>query len=275
MTGAGAAVTTALSLSKPLPTQMESALLDICDEAIGRRVNVFLDAEQHHVQPGIDKVALDLMRCYNRGDVAVVFNTYQAYLKSTSVTLFNHLHFAKQAGFVIGIKLVRGAYMSTEPRRLIHDSKAETDASYDLIAESLIQGQYADWNQDESFISPKLQLFLATHNRNSTLKAQEMQLSRTKAGLPRIPVQYGQLLGMADEVSFALLQLNKQDIQNEGWATSEVYKCLTWGTIGDCIFYLLRRANENKDAVSRTQAEYNALKREVVRRIKSSFPFKK
>ncbi|KAK4059169.1 hypothetical protein Trihar35433_11166 [Trichoderma harzianum] len=200
LTGAGAAVTTALSHGKPLPTQMESALVDLCDEAIRRRVNIFLDAEQHHVQPGIDKVALDLMRRYNRGDVAVVFNTYQAYLKSTSVTLLDHLHCAKQERFMIGIKLVRGAYMSTEPRHLIHDTKAETDASYDLIAESLIQGQSTAWKEDESFTSPRLQLFLATHNRASTLKAQELQQSRTNAGLPRIQVQYGQLLGMADEM---------------------------------------------------------------------------
>ncbi|KAL7904776.1 FAD-linked oxidoreductase-like protein [Trichoderma velutinum] len=271
LTGAGAAVTSALSLGKPLPAQMESALVDLCDEAIRRRVNIFLDAEQHNVQPGIDKVALDLMRRYNRSGVAVVFNTYQAYLKSTSVTLLDHLHCAKEEEFIIGIKLVRGAYMSTEPRHLIHDTKAETDASYDLIAESLIQGQSTAWKQDTSFSSPKLQLFLATHNRTSTLKAQELQQSRTKAGLPRIQVQYGQLLGMADEVSFTLLQRNEHDVQSQGFVTSEVYKCLTWGTIGDCIFYLLRRANENKDAVSRTLAEYHALRREVVRRITSMF----
>jgi hypothetical protein len=76
---------------------------------------------------------------------------------------------------------------------------------------------------------------------------------------------------MADEVSFTLLQLNKQDTLSEGLATSDVYKCLTWGTINDCIFYLLRRANENKDAVSRTLAEYKALKREVLRRITTFF----
>ncbi|KAL7952563.1 FAD-linked oxidoreductase-like protein [Trichoderma compactum] len=273
LTGAGAAVTTALSLGKPLPTKMKSALVDLCDEAIRRRVNIFLDAEQNHVQPGIDKVALDLMRRYNRGDVAVVFNTYQAYLKSTSATLLDHLHFAKQEDFIIGIKLVRGAYMNTEPRHLIHDTKAETDASYDLIAESLIQGRSAAWKQGESSSSPRLQLFLATHNRTSTLKAQELQQSRTNAGLPRIQVQYGQLLGMADEVSFTLLQQNKQNTQNQGFVTSEVYKCLTWGTIGDCIFYLLRRANENKDAVSRTLAEYHALRREVIRRVRIAFPF--
>ncbi|KAL7940209.1 FAD-linked oxidoreductase-like protein [Trichoderma barbatum] len=273
LTGAGAAVTRALSSCKPLPTQMERALMNLCDEAIRRRVNIFLDAEQQHVQPGIDKVTLDLMRRYNQGDVAVVFNTYQAYLKSTAGTLFDHLHCAKQEGFTIGIKLVRGAYMSTEPRHLIHDTKTETDASYDLITESLIQGQFAGWKQNGSFSSPKIQLFLATHNRTSTLKAQELQQSRSNAGLPRIPVQYGQLLGMADEVSFTLLQRNEKDTKSYGHLENEVYKCLTWGTIGDCIFYLLRRANENKDAVSRTLAEYYALRREVLRRIKNVFAF--
>lgn len=246
---------------------MQSALLDVCDEAISRHVNVFLDAEQHHVQPGIDKIALYLMRRYNRGGVAVVFNTYQGYLKSTPRILLDHLHNAREEQFVIGVKLVRGAYMSTEPRRLIHDTKEETDISYDSIAEGLIQGQYESWTQDESFSSPKLELFLATHNRPSTLKAQKLQNSRMHAKLPLIRIQYGQLLGMADEVSLTLLQLNKEDAS----ATTEVYKCLTWGTLNDCIFYLLRRANENKDAVTRTLAEYKALKKEVIRRMMNIF----
>lgn len=250
---------------------MESALLDVCDEAISRHVNVFLDAEQHHVQSGIDKVALNLMRRYNRGGVAVVFNTYQGYLKSTPRILLDHLHKAREEQFVIGIKLVRGAYMSTEPRYLIHDTKEGTDISYDNIAEGLIQGQYADWTQDEAFNSPKLELFLATHNLPSTLKAQRLQNSRMHAQLPLIRIQYGQLLGMADEVSLTLLQTNKEDTSGKRFAATEVYKCLTWGTLNDCIFYLLRRANENKDAVTRTLAEYKALKREVLRRMTNIF----
>lgn len=271
LTGAGEAVTTALSSVKPLPKQMESAVLDVCDEAISRHVNVFLDAEQHHVQPGIDKVALNLMRRYNRKGVAVVFNTYQGYLKSAPRILLDHLHIAREERFVLGIKLVRGAYMSTEPRHLIHDTKEETDISYDSIAEGPIQGQYASWTQDEVFSSPKLELFLATHNLPSTLKAQKLQTSRMHAQLPIIRIQYGQLLGMADEVSLTLLQLNQEDASDKRLAATEVYKCLTWGTLNDCIFYLLRRANENKDAVTRTLAEYKALKREIVRRMTSIF----
>ncbi|KAK6449371.1 pyrroline-5-carboxylate reductase [Trichoderma asperellum] len=271
LTGAGEAVTTALSLGKPLPKQMESALLDVCDEAISRHVNVFLDAEQHHVQSGIDKVALNLMRRYNRGGVAVVFNTYQGYLKSTPRIILDHLHNAREEQFVIGLKLVRGAYMSTEPRHLIHDTKEETDISYDSIVEGLIQGQYANWTQDEAFSSPKLELFLATHNRPSTIKAQKLQNFRMHAQLPLIRIQYGQLLGMADEVSLTLLQLNKEDTSDKPFAATEVYKCLTWGTLNDCIFYLLRRANENKDAVTRTLAEYKALKREALRRMTNIF----
>ncbi|KAL7917254.1 FAD-linked oxidoreductase-like protein [Trichoderma austrokoningii] len=271
LTGAGEAVTTALSAGKLLPEQMESALLDVCDEAISRHVNVFLDAEQHYVQSGIDKVALNLMRRYNRGGVAVVFSTYQAYLKSAPRILLDHLHKAREERFVIGIKLVRGAYMSTEPRHLIHDTKEETDLFYDRIAEGLIQGQYASWAQDETFNSPKLELFLATHNLPSTLKAQKLQKSRMHAQLPLIRIQYGQLLGMADEVSLTLLQLNQEDASDKQLAATEVYKCLTWGTLSDCIYYLLRRANENKDAVTRTLAEYNALKREVLRRMMGVF----
>jgi proline dehydrogenase len=37
--------------------------------------------------------------------------------------------------------------------------------------------------------------------------------------------------------------------------------------MGDCVSYLMRRAIENRDAVLRTQDEFEALKKEVWRRM--------
>jgi hypothetical protein len=70
---------------------------------------------------------------------------------------------------------------------------------------------------------------------------------------------------MSDEVSFSLLQMK------DGDGTPEVYKCSTWGGLGECMAYLLRRAIENRDAVLRTDSEYQALKSEAFRRFKSVF----
>ncbi|RTE78299.1 hypothetical protein BHE90_007199 [Fusarium euwallaceae] len=267
-TGAGAKVTEALAAKKPLPTQMQDALNAVCEQAIKRKASILVDAEQQFVQPGIDDVALNLMRTYNR-EHATVYNTYQAYLKSTPSTLLRHLRFAKDQGFTIGVKLVRGAYMATEPRHLINDTKQQTDDSYDSIAQGLLEGRYQDLEHGSSAGFPRLNLFLATHNKQSALNAYQVQQKRSEEGLPLIKVQYGQLLGMADEVSCTLLQLGDK----AGHTSPEVYKCLSWGTLGDCISYLLRRAVENRDAVSRTKTEYFAVRREVWRRVKSALSF--
>lgn len=249
---------------------MLQALEEICEEAIRRKASILVDSEQQSVQPGIDLVALDLMRKYNGGGRAIVYNTYQAYLKCTSDVLLRHLRQASEEHFTIGVKLVRGAYMNSEPRQLIHDTKEDTDNTYDSIAQSLLEGQYRDLGGSSRAKFPKLHLFLATHNRASTLRAYELQRTRAEMGLTLVPVQYGQLLGMADEVSCTLLQLKEEGSQGKRFVSPEAYKCLSWGTLGDCLSYLSRRAIENRDAVSRTKTEYFALRREVWRRIKST-----
>ncbi|KZF23874.1 Metallo-dependent phosphatase [Xylona heveae TC161] len=70
-----------------------------------------------------------------------------------------------------------------------------------------------------------------------------------------------------------LLQLRDDSSPAAQRASPEVYKCLSWGTLGDCLSYLLRRAVENRDAVGITRQEYLALKTEVKRRMKNIFTF--
>ncbi|KAF6837213.1 proline oxidase [Colletotrichum musicola] len=278
LTGAGPAVSEALSSSQPLPAQMAEALAEVCSRAVERKARIFVDAEQISVQRGIDTVALDLMRRFNVGGRgAVVYNTYQAYLKSTPETLFSHMELAAQDGFVLGVKLVRGAYISSEPRHIINNTKEDTDQTYDSIARGLLSQQCRDFGKADGKVFPNLELFLATHNKQSVLAANELQQSRAQKGLHLTKIQCGQLLGMADEVSFSLLQL--ADRERRGTKTCdvapiEVYKCLSWGSLGDCLAYLLRRAVENRDAVSRTRSEFVALKSELWRRIAAGMLFR-
>ncbi|KAE8374877.1 FAD-linked oxidoreductase-like protein [Aspergillus bertholletiae] len=266
LTGAGPQVMHALSSNQPLPEQMMLALQDICTRALERNARIFVDAEQQSVQSGIDAVALDLMRRYNRNGTAVVYNTYQAYLKSTPENLLSHLDIADKEGFTLGVKLVRGAYINSEPRYLINDTKLGTDDSYNAIAAGILRRQHGPFGVERQF--PSTELFLATHNKESALAADALYKERLAAGQPTTKVQYGQLLGMADEVSCRLLQLRDDSSQVAQKASPEVYKCLSWGTLGDCLSYLLRRAVENRDAVGRTTQEYFALKTESCRRRK-------
>ncbi|KAJ0417066.1 FAD-linked oxidoreductase-like protein [Aspergillus carlsbadensis] len=263
LTGAGPSVTEAFANNNVPPTQFLEALEEVSSRCKERGVRILVDAESQYFQWGILRVTLDLMRKYNRDGYALVYNTYQAYLKSTPETLAKHLTAAHQEGFTLGLKLVRGAYMASDKRSLIHDTKEDTDNAYNSIAQGALKQTIGDFGTKTTF--PSVNLFLASHNKESVMNAHHLHKQRTAAGLPTVPVGFAQLHGMSDEVSFSLLALKDSS------GLPEVYKCSTWGTMGECLAYLLRRAIENRDAVLRTTDEYNALKAEIRRRLGAVF----
>lgn len=276
-TGAGRQALYTLSKRlKPSPP-LASAIDSVCQLAASRGVRLLFDAEQQALQAGIDDWTLDYMRRYNRDGRTVIFGTYQAYLKATAATLSKHLAAAQKDNFSLGVKLVRGAYLGSDPRHLMHDTKADTDAAYDSIATALLR---RTWNEplirpdepaSESF--PKVSMVLATHNRDSVLKARAI----LEAGETATEVAFAQLQGMADEVSCELLAPPKA--VNNGaaveksltWDRLKVYKYLVWGSTGECMKYLLRRAHENRDAVGRTRSGRDAMRAELWRRLKGAF----
>jgi hypothetical protein len=205
-----------------------------------------------------------MMRKFNTDGRVVVYNTYQAYLKGTKSLIMSHLAEAEKDGFTLGLKVVRGAYIATDDRALIHDTKQDTDDNYNGIAKGALRQQLGEFGVSRPF--PSVKLFLASHNRDSVISAQRLHEQRTAAGLPTVDVAFGQLHGMSDEVSFSLLA----EKGNNGQPPA-VFKCSTWGSMGECIAYLIRRAVENRDAVLRTNDEYMALRKEAKRRLRSVF----
>ncbi|KAL4927668.1 proline dehydrogenase family protein [Aspergillus undulatus] len=262
LTGAGPAVCNAFSSGSLPPKQMLSALDEICTKSAARGARILVDAESHHFLSGILRVTLDLMRKFNADGHARIYNTYQAYLKSTPGTISKHLAAASEEGFTLGLKLVRGAYIASDERSLIHDTKADTDNAYNSIAQGAIRQEFCGFGSGTKPF-PSVNLFLASHNKESVLAAHALHQQRVKDQLPTVPVGFGQLHGMSDEVSFSLLSLKGND------GEPKVYKCSTWGGLGDCLAYLLRRAIENRDAVGRTGDEYRALKAELRRRVRA------
>lgn len=79
-------------------------------------MRLLIDAEHSYMQPAIDAVALHLQTKYNR-QTPVVFNTYQCYLKDSHQRLTADLQLAKDKGFLLAAKMVRGAYMHLERDR--------------------------------------------------------------------------------------------------------------------------------------------------------------
>lgn len=242
------------------------ALDEIATRCQERQASILVDAESQHYQEGIFEVGIHLMRKFNRDGHALIYNTYQGYLKSTEATIAKHLALALDEGFTHGLKLVRGAYLASDKRSLIHDTKQDTDDNYNRIAQGALRQELGEFGAKNGRPFPSVNLILASHNKESVMAAHHLHQQRLKAGLPTVPVGFAQLHGMCDEVSFGLLQLKK-----EGGSGPVVRKCSTWGTMGECLAYLLRRALENRDAASRTVSEYNALKAESWRRMTSVF----
>lgn len=280
-TGAGRQALDHLLRRLPPSPKLEEAIVEICERAKSRNARLLFDAEQQAVQPTIDDWTMEFQRRYNNGPDrrALVYGTYQAYLRSTPATLSQHMAVARSEGFVLGVKLVRGAYLGTESRHVIWATKEETDNTYNGLAEGVIKGEYGQLlkpeSQDSSESSrasfPEVNLILASHNRASVLRARALHDELSRAGRRRIEMEYGQIYGMADDLSCDLVHGNQSRHMGGNDANNvevpKVYKSVVWGSVGHCMKYLLRRAQENKDAASRTQDTRNAMAKELKRRV--------
>jgi proline dehydrogenase len=227
--------------------------------AESKGVRLLFDAEQASIQKGIDSWTLEYMRKYNtRGPC--VYGTYQAYLKSCPETLASHLRAARDGGFSVGVKLVRGAYLGSDPRHLIHDTKEDTDKAYNSVASAVLAQEWTDKLRGSGEF-PEASLVVASHNAESVQMARGM----VERGEAKSEVVIAQLMGMADEVSCTLLP----GAPPTATTGVKAYKYLVWGSMGECMKYLVRRAYENQEAVGRTRDGRDAMAKELVRRTKA------
>lgn len=278
--------TEALQSQSPIPLPLSQALDRICTQAARQGSRLWIDAEQQVFQPGIDAWTVDLMRRHNRDPRRgpLVYNTIQAYLKGARANADRHVEMAAREGWALGVKLVRGAYIAHEVRGLIHDTKEETDRSYDDIARRFISRTLPPGCGGEGVGFPRMALMLASHNAGSARGAIALQAERMEAGLPTIALECAQILGMADELSCELLQdydrlfaaaaaaeanLSEDEKGREagkGGSLPKIYKCFHWGSVAECMHYLHRRAVENRGSAERTRHMAKALGRELRRR---------
>ncbi|EMD95620.1 hypothetical protein COCC4DRAFT_156193 [Bipolaris maydis ATCC 48331] len=253
--------------------EMWDAITAACDAAAAKGVSLLPGAEEEATNRGLEKWTLALQKKYNtpeRGH-AVLYITYQCYLRNIADRLAQHLEMASKGGYIAGVKLVRGAYLTSEPKHLTFDTKAETDANYDALADAVVRQQWTDKvpAPTPGTPFPQVNIVLATHNLASVKAAQKIRASQMLTTSPeKLPrLTYAQLQGMADEISQALVQDETMKADKQ----AKVVKCMTWGTTAECLNFLLRRASENKEAALRTEDTRRAMGKELWRRLKGTF----
>src|ERR1700743_3197568 len=96
--------------------KVQDRVLAICQKGFEAGVPVMIDAEETWIQDTIDMLALDMMRRFNR-EKEIIYNTFQMYRHDKLQSLKDDYEIAVKEGFILGAKLVRGAYMEKERKR--------------------------------------------------------------------------------------------------------------------------------------------------------------
>ncbi len=221
----------------------------VCKVAYEMNVALLIDAEESWMQDAADDLVADMMRKYNK-EKAIIFNTLQMY-RWDRLDYLKKLHAqAKEEGFYIGMKVVRGAYMEKENKRAeekgykspICISKQATDDNYDAAIDYMVK--HID----------TMAIFAGTHNEESSYKLMEL-MEKTGIAKNDGKVWFGQLYGMSDNISFNLAEYGYN-----------VAKYLPFGPVREVMPYLIRRAEENTSVAGQTSRELNLIRAERKRR---------
>ena len=141
----------------------------------------------------------------------------------------NEIKHAKENNYILGMKIVRGAYMEKERERAeklgypspIQPNKEASDRDYNSALELSINNL------------KNVSICAGTHNEESAIFLTELLLKNNISNNdPR--VYFAQLLGMSDHISFNLAHHDYL-----------VAKYVPYGPIKEVLPYLLRRADEN------------------------------
>lgn len=241
---------------KTFSTELEKeyqALLEkidaICAVAHKNNVGVFIDAEESWIQDMIDHIATLMMQRYNKEKV-IVYNTFQMYRKDRYSYLVDAYEDAKKGNYLLGAKLVRGAYMEKEKNRAkkmgypnpIQDNKVATDTDFNKALKFCFDNY------------EKIGFCNATHNQESCqLLARLIAEHQVAKNHPHLI--FCQLYGMSDNITF--------NLSNAGYNAA---KYVPYGLIEDVFPYLVRRAQENTAVAGEMSREYSMILKEIARR---------
>jgi proline dehydrogenase len=221
----------------------------VCKMARDYDVAILIDAEESWMQDAADALVTKMMQKYN-AEKPIVYNTLQMYRHDRLDFLKTEHIKAKQEGYFLGYKLVRGAYMEKE------NDRAEDKGYESPICKSKIETD-ENFNQALSYMLDNLDcmsVFSGTHNEESSYLLMDLMDERAlKNNDSR--VWFGQLYGMGDHISF--------NLADKGY---NVAKYVPFGPVREVMPYLIRRAEENTSVAGQTGRELNLLAKEKIRR---------
>lgn len=221
----------------------------LCKTSFELGVRILIDAEDYCYQNEIDRVALEMMRKYNK-QRAIVFNTLQMYRHDRMSYLETIYKQSVNENFYLGIKFVRGAYMEKERARAeeggypspICSTKELTDINFDTALEFTV-----------SHID-RIETFCGTHNEKSNLYLTSL-LEKYGVAKNDARIFFAQLYGMSDNITYNLAY--------EGYNVS---KYIPYARVDKVLPYLIRRAEENTSMAGQTSRELYYINKEIARR---------
>ena len=173
---------------------------------------ILIDAEDVANQTQINYITDKIMLNYNIETINI-YKTYQMYRRDSLKTLENDMNRFSH----LGIKLVRGAYMTQDKHTgILFDSKAGTDKAFRAALDIALQSNRSN----------VIHAMVCTHNKDDI----HYMIKKYK----NQPIIHASLYGF--------LPNDTQKIVKSGIPT---YKYLPYGSMEDAIPYLMRRIQEN------------------------------
>ncbi len=220
-------------------------------EAKKAGIALYYDAEESWIQEEIDHLVNDLMKRHNK-ESATVYNTYQIYRKDKLQDFKDTVNKAAVKGYIVGAKLVRGAYVVKEAR---YAEKHQTHNPLHDNKESVDQ----DFNEAVHFgIENIIQVAMCIGSHN--IKSCERTLAKAKEDaieLSHPHIVFSQLYGMSDPLS-----------NNLAYYGGNVSKYMPYGRAKYLLPYLIRRAEENQSVQGQMSREHQQIHEEILRRRK-------
>ncbi|XP_065557686.1 proline dehydrogenase 1, mitochondrial-like [Artemia franciscana] len=283
---------------------MMRRLNSIFEAAKSMDVRVMVDAEQTYFQPAISRLTMELMTKFNT-EKAIVFNTYQCYLREAYDNFILDLEQAERQNFYFGAKLVRGAYMEQvfwSKHQVRESTSAESqwscaDAKFqNLISVKLLfylifiifqERERAKVLGYADPINPSYEATSAMYEKCLSAGLQKIQEYKPVTDEKRVAVMVAS--HNEDTVKYTVEKMQEYGIEREdkvvcfgqllgmcdhisfplGQSGYSVYKYVPYGPVDEVLPYLSRRAQENRGVITKIKKEKNLLFSEIRRRVKS------